>query len=245
MMAGWHFTDQRYYKPGYTPPPEKHIVLESQNITWAIKNCAGNLISNSTDTQGKSDSILMKSISMRNLIHFVGDIHQPLHTTGRFSAELPDGDMGGNLFPIKHYSNPQWNNLHFIWDHLFDMGREITSPLTQEENTWLNKWAQDLIDLNPYDKLKPDIDKNWTPESWDDEGNEIVKTFVYEGIKENEDLPTEYQEEGKRIVKKRLALGGYRLANELKYIFSKQPPSVQNPDSKENEKTEVVDLIIH
>jgi len=106
MMAGWHFTDQRYYKPGYIPPPEKHIVLQSQNITWAIKNCAGNLISNSTDTQGKSDSILMKSISMRNLIHFVGDIHQPLHTTGRFSAELPDGDMGGNLFPIKHYSNP-------------------------------------------------------------------------------------------------------------------------------------------
>lgn len=153
--------------------------------------------------------------------------------------------MGGNLFPIKHYSNPQWNNLHFIWDHLFDLGREINSPLTEEENTWLDKWAQDLMDLNPYDKLKPEIDQNWTPESWDDEGFQIVKTFVYTDIKENEDLPTEYQEEGRRIVKKRLALGGYRLANELKYIFSKQPPSVQNPDLPQNQKVEVVDMVIH
>jgi hypothetical protein len=220
MMANWHFTDVRYYKPGYTPPAGK-VTPQIQNIVWAINNCSGNLISNNVDHEGKSDSGLMKSISLRNLIHFVGDIHQPLHTTGRFSAELPDGDMGGNLFPIKHYSTASWNNLHFIWDHLMDMGREVQSPLSQTDYNWLNEWSQNLMDLNPYDKLKDQMKLHWDAQSWDDEGYEYVSKFVYNGIKENEDLPQDYQDEAKRIIKKRLALGGYRLADQLMYIYNK------------------------
>lgn len=221
MMAGWHFTDNRYYKPGYVPPPDKKEIYQNQNAVWAIKDCMGSLMSKDVDTQGKSDSSLMKSISLRNLIHFVGDIHQPLHTTGRFSAEHPDGDMGGNLFPIKHYSNPQWNNLHFIWDHLFDMGQEIESPLTQEENDWLTQWSEDIMALHPYEKLKEQMETSWSPESWDTEGFNYVKTFVYNGIKEGEEVPQDYQDAAKKIVKLRLALGGYRLSHSILYVYRK------------------------
>jgi hypothetical protein len=44
---------------------------------------------------------------------------------------------------------------------------------------------------------------------------------VYNGIKENEDLPEDYQYEAKKIVKLRLALGGYRLAKQMTYIYDK------------------------
>lgn len=238
MMAGWHFSDSYYYKPGYIPPAEKKQVYQNQNIAWSIKNCSGNLISTNKDPEGKSDPLLMKTISMRNLIHFIGDIHQPLHTTSRYSAEFPDGDMGGNLFPINHYSDPTWNNLHFIWDHMFDMGREIASPLTQEEYQWLTGWSQDIMDIWPYVKLQDQITKNWNADLWVQEGFEISSTFVYEGLKENEDPSQDYQLEAKRIVKRQLALGGYRLANQIVYIYNKH----MDPSKREKQEN---DTLVH
>ena len=41
-----------------------------------------------------SDDI--KSYDLVWLEHLVGDVHQPLHATSRFSADLPMGDRGGN-----------------------------------------------------------------------------------------------------------------------------------------------------
>jgi len=44
----------------------------------------------------------------------LGDIHQPLHDATRIDTEFPDGDIGGNAFPLpNHYSV---NNLHSLWD---------------------------------------------------------------------------------------------------------------------------------
>lgn len=37
---------------------------------------------------------------MRLLLHYVGDIHQPLHATSRVDKNYPKGDEGGNAFPI-------------------------------------------------------------------------------------------------------------------------------------------------
>lgn len=39
--------------------------------------------------------------ALANLIHFVGDVHQPLHTTTRYSHKLPHGDKGGNKVLIQ------------------------------------------------------------------------------------------------------------------------------------------------
>jgi len=40
------------------------------------------------------------STAMRLLIHYCGDIHQPLHATSRVDHEYPKGDFGGNTFKI-------------------------------------------------------------------------------------------------------------------------------------------------
>ena len=54
------------------------------------------------------------SLDMRLLIHYVGDIHQPLHASSRFTAEFPNGDRGGNSFHLKR--NGEINELHALWD---------------------------------------------------------------------------------------------------------------------------------
>jgi hypothetical protein len=38
----------------------------------------------------------LKSYDLPWLLHLVGDVHQPLHSTTRVSATKPDGDNGGN-----------------------------------------------------------------------------------------------------------------------------------------------------
>jgi len=40
------------------------------------------------------------SFNLRLFIHYVGDIHQPLHATSRFTSKYPEGDRGGNSFTL-------------------------------------------------------------------------------------------------------------------------------------------------
>lgn len=55
-----------------------------------------------------------KSYAIRLLIHYLGDIHQPLHSLARVDSAYPSGDRGGNDFPVpSHYSTKE---LHAVWD---------------------------------------------------------------------------------------------------------------------------------
>lgn len=55
-----------------------------------------------------------KSYALRLLIHYLGDIHQPLHCATRVDKAYPEGDRGGNLFPLpNHYAT---DDLHAVWD---------------------------------------------------------------------------------------------------------------------------------
>jgi hypothetical protein len=54
------------------------------------------------------------SYATRLLIHYVGDVHQPLHCVSRVNKDYPAGDRGGNSFPLPtHYSDKE---LHAVWD---------------------------------------------------------------------------------------------------------------------------------
>ena len=56
------------------------------------------------------------STAMRLLIHYVGDIHQPLHATTRFDSTYPDGDRGGNSFKL--LAKDGIKELHGVWDSI-------------------------------------------------------------------------------------------------------------------------------
>ncbi len=55
----------------------------------------------------RAPSTISDRDALRYLIHFVGDIHQPLHATS-------DADLGGNCEQIKPIE--QAKNLHALWD---------------------------------------------------------------------------------------------------------------------------------
>jgi hypothetical protein len=54
---------------------------------------------------------------IRYIIHLIGDIHQPLHSTTFFNAtyQPPTGDMGGNLINVTLMDGTKVN-LHSYFD---------------------------------------------------------------------------------------------------------------------------------
>lgn len=82
--------------------------------------------------------------------------------------------MGGNLFKIQHYDDPKWNNLHFIWDHIFDLpekptpgGGDLWSPLrTLEEWNFLSDFAQSIMIEHSYQSLSSQMLKNARAKDW-------------------------------------------------------------------------------
>lgn len=68
-----------------------------------------------------------QSIALRLLIHYYGDVHQPLHIANRYTAEHPNGDRGGNDFPLKYHYTA--NELHAVWDTVvYDNHKSIKRP---------------------------------------------------------------------------------------------------------------------
>jgi len=91
--------------------------------------------------------------ALKFLIHFVADIHQPLHVGRR-------ADAGGNKISVTLNGAP--NSLHWTWDALMinDMGlsytelaRQIDHPSPTELRTWENSklgdWVNDSFALRP------------------------------------------------------------------------------------------------
>ena len=62
------------------------------------------------------------------LMHYIGDVHQPLHVTEHYSRAHPSGDLGGNL--VKLESKHGISNLHQALDSaLYGFVDNIQRPL--------------------------------------------------------------------------------------------------------------------
>lgn len=81
----------------------------------------------------ENDENVAKSYALRLLVHYLGDIVQPLHCEDLYSSEFPEGDKGANLFTLpNHYGV---NELHALWDKvLYTQRNNIARPFTSE--TW-------------------------------------------------------------------------------------------------------------
>jgi len=71
-----------------------------------------------------------RSIALRLLLHYYGDIHQPLHSSTLYSNDYKSGDRGGNDFILKNrYST---KNLHALWDNvIYQYRKTIYRPFTE------------------------------------------------------------------------------------------------------------------
>lgn len=142
------------------------------------------------------------------LIHFVGDVHQPLHVSFL-------GDLGGNKIPILFDLNPNITNLHSVWDNLL---------VDFEGKNWLELSQQLILELQSNPNLVQEYAKDLDPSSWAEESYQIVLTSAYNFNYAKRDYPIyigeAYIQRNIPVVITRLMQAGVRLAATLNKILS-------------------------
>jgi len=188
---------------------------KGNDVIGAIERFKKVLADTKADKQDRKEALLF-------LVHFVGDMHQPLHTGNR------EDDRGGNQQPIEsiivngkaakdNFGKP--HNLHKVWDgHLVDA---IRGGLT------VNDFATRLNDEMTDDER--DAWKKGTVTDWVWDSHQITLDRVYK-FTDGTDLPARdkpaaalteenYMKANEKFVRPQLKKGGIRLATVLNECF--------------------------
>lgn len=137
-----------------------------------------------------------KEFHLKLLIHFIGDLHQPLHIGRR-------EDKGGNTVQVQWFG--RGSNLHKVWD-----------------TNMIEEWEMSYLELadNAEDLSKKQIEaiQCGSIVDWVNEVHKITAD-VYKSAKVGENLRYRYSYDHFDIVRQQLQRGGIRLAKVLNDIF--------------------------
>ncbi len=137
-----------------------------------------------------------KAFYLKMLVHFIGDLHQPLHV-GRVS------DKGGNDFQVNWFN--RGTNMHRVWDsQMIDSFNMTYSELAS--NT-------DMLSKAQIKELQKGTVVDWVNET------KGLAQMVYNSAKSGEKLSYRYMYDHFQTVRDQLQKGGIRLAKVLTDIL--------------------------
>ncbi len=183
-LAPWHYVNfkgnEKYHESEKNPDGD---------IITAMETCINFL-------KDPKSSAQEKAFYLKLLVHFIGDIHQPLHA-GR------KADKGGNQIQVYWFDEP--TNLHTLWDsslidHYQMSYTELSAHLPQ-----LSQKEKEIV------MQAPRVD--WAHES------QVLAQDIYAQTPENATLGYSYHYQHFDTVRKRLLHAGLRLAATLNAIF--------------------------
>jgi hypothetical protein len=108
----WHYVNIPYV-PSDAVDRSNQAPLDAENIL-------STLTTNVEVIRDPHSSNADKAIALCWLFHQVGDLHQPLHVVSMMTAELPEGDRGGNLIFVLPGPDQPPMRLHAFWDNAAD-----------------------------------------------------------------------------------------------------------------------------
>lgn len=155
--------------------------------------------------KSRTASAPLKSYVLVWLIHLVGDAHQPLHSTSRFTAALPRGDNGGgriSVCPETACTEETKMSLHAFWDDL---------PGKPASRGKVRKAEVNLAPANSAAAAIAD-EHQWLEESFALARNSAYAEPITAGAGPFT-LTAAYKAKAKRIADERVALAGARLAH--------------------------------
>ncbi|HMP91208.1 MAG TPA: S1/P1 nuclease [Kiritimatiellia bacterium] len=162
----------------------------------------------------ESKSLEDRKTALRFLVHFLGDVHQPLHCADY------DDDRGGNERLVIYPGQDKPTKLHAVWDS--NIVRELMNPLGP---------------LVFADKLNARISsrraRQWargTPEDWAWESHQLAMKYAYAVVPPKDGPPmaldTAYVKVAKKVAEQQLMKAGVRLAEALNRSLINVPAEV-------------------
>ncbi|TVY81361.1 Nuclease S1 [Lachnellula suecica] len=209
FSAPFHFIDAEDSPPSSCGVKYSRDCGEQGCVVGAIQNYTTQLLDPNLDAGHRN-------MAAKFIIHFVGDIHQPLHDENL--------DRGGNSILVTF--NSVQTNLHHVWDS--NIPEKLIGGYSLAD---AEKWATALTIAIKTGVYKP-LAKSWlegmdlkdpvsTSLAWAEEANHFVCSTVLplgkEGI-EGKELSGDYYEAAVPVIQLQIARAGYRLARWLDLI---------------------------
>lgn len=197
--AFWHFADIPISAPAYDPSRD---CAGGNCVVAKIEQFAKELHDTALPPRERLEAL-------KFLVHFVGDVHQPLHASD-------NGDRGGNEIHVRFRGRR--TNLHAVWDS------GILAPAVNgDERSY-------ALRLNRH--ITPADAARWqtgTPEGWADESHEIAVELIYGKLTHSGTLPDSYERAALPVVDKQIERAGIRLAVVLNRALARQPVAFPPP----------------
>lgn len=181
----WHYVNlvdgQTKYDPTTANP--------AGDLLMALRKCKAVL-------QDKNAPREEKEFYLKMLVHFMGDLHQPLHTG---LAEL----RGGNDLQVRWFN--RGTNIHVVWDSgMIDSYQMSYSELAANTGR-MSKQEKQKIEAGNF-------------EDWMYESKELSEK-IYSELEAGDELGYRYMYDWFPVVREQLLKGGIRLAEVLNEIY--------------------------
>jgi hypothetical protein len=198
QTAPWHYVNIAIMDIRYDAA---RVCPQNQCVIGQIERFSKVLADPATDFKKRQKAL-------KYLIHFVGDLHQPLHAGDNH-------DRGGNDVQVEFlgqtinpYRHQPWN-LHAVWDSgILESHDRDAHHYAERLNAWLK--------TQPEGALQDGSVVDWAMES-----HRIAKEYVYV-IPENRKLGEDYYRANVPVVDQQLAKAGVRLAKLLNEALGKK-----------------------
>jgi len=221
----------------------------------AIHNCYSTITQWDATEVANFTTNIEKSMMLRFMVHIIGDVHQPLHSSALFDdVRFPEGDAGGNLFLIRYKDGIK--ELHALLDSGNDLlNNTITRPLSPQDLSYLDQTSKEIMDEYHQEDLPELNNTNWA--DWLEESRNISQNFLYQNLTFNSTPSDDYINQGFVMIKRRIATAGYRLAvivqdmnkgfknpKKVNTVFS-QDHKIVDEDVKENDNEKMYQKFMH
>lgn len=177
---------------------------------------------------GASDA--EKGVALAWILHIAGDVHQPLHASGRITDTEPKGDQGGNLFSLSPPDAKQKENLHWVWDSL--IVRMIPRRADASDAEYLLPIANAIMKKHPLGTARKNL-RSGDFDEWLQESYREASTKVFPKTLKRGQMPSAaYMRTSLAVAEARLAMAGYRLGAWLEDIFAAKSVAMADAANK-------------
>lgn len=193
--APWHYVDIPYGAEKLDV--ERDCVAHTGCVVTAIERFTHVVADRQTNVEARVEAL-------KFLVHFVGDIHTPLHCAER------NGDQGGNLVWVRWPGDEKASKLHAVWDVHFVSKNIRDAGLSAI--TYADKLAENSEKLSA----------TGTAADWAWESHRLAVERVYPGVPPRGrawPVPAEYIQKNQPVVAQQLTKAGLRLACLLNEVF--------------------------
>ncbi len=198
----WHFVDIPVSANAYDPArdcprtPFGDCIINALTESRAILADAGRLESFRNVLANPQESRQARAEALKFLVHFIGDLHQPLHCAD-------DHDRGGNDVLVTFFGVS--TNLHKVWD---------TNIIAR---AGLNQTANRVLTVASAQETGVLAQETFV--DWALESHQLAVDHAYKNIPANKRLGQSYFSANRPVVDGQLAKAGLRLARILNEVL--------------------------